>query len=214
MKTEQYIKEAPRTEPIVGDFQIKDSSSQYNSRIIHAIMGLATEAGELIDALKKHVFYGKPIDEKNLIEECGDVMWYLVILCDVYKIDLSFAVNRTIGLREYPKDIEWKNADGEKRIIDSRIFRIPFNIMKTVGEIMDLALKTPLVFNNHGMQMLVYVFVNDLGVLLRAFHSDFETIMGKNIAKLKARFPDKVTLDKASNRDLDKEQQAMDGTAS
>jgi NTP pyrophosphatase (non-canonical NTP hydrolase) len=46
-------------------------------------MGLSTESGELLDAVKKHYFYGKPLDETNLIEEMGDIFWYLGVLADV-----------------------------------------------------------------------------------------------------------------------------------
>lgn len=51
-------------------------------RGLHAAMGVATEAGELVDAFKKYVFYGKEWDEKNLKEEAGDLMWYIQTLCN------------------------------------------------------------------------------------------------------------------------------------
>ena len=53
-----------------------------HSRILHAAMGLCTEAGELMDQLKKHLFYGKELDDVNLIEEAGDLLWYLAVLFD------------------------------------------------------------------------------------------------------------------------------------
>ena len=40
-------------------------------------VGVATEAGELLDALKKHVFYNKPLDMENVTEELGDIEFYL-----------------------------------------------------------------------------------------------------------------------------------------
>lgn len=42
-------------------------------------MGLAGEAGEVDDLIKKHVFHGHPLDEKlraKLFEELGDVYFY------------------------------------------------------------------------------------------------------------------------------------------
>ena len=45
--------------------------------LIHMSMGIEGEAGELIDAIKKHVIYGKPLDLKNVIEELGDLEFYL-----------------------------------------------------------------------------------------------------------------------------------------
>lgn len=49
-------------------------------RILHAVMGMVTEAGELMDAVKKYAIYGKPIDLVNLKEECGDTFWYQALL--------------------------------------------------------------------------------------------------------------------------------------
>lgn len=45
-------------------------------RLLHAVMGIVTEAGEMMDELKRHIIYGKPIDEINLQEEVGDSFWY------------------------------------------------------------------------------------------------------------------------------------------
>jgi NTP pyrophosphatase (non-canonical NTP hydrolase) len=42
----------------------------------HSVLGLKTEAGEALDALKRHVFYGLPLNTVNLAEEIGDLAWY------------------------------------------------------------------------------------------------------------------------------------------
>ena len=39
-------------------------------------VGLAGEVGEFLDAVKRHVFYDKPIDRENAIEELGDIEFY------------------------------------------------------------------------------------------------------------------------------------------
>ena len=43
----------------------------------HLATGVATEAGELLDAIKKHVIYNKPLDIKNVLEELGDLTFYM-----------------------------------------------------------------------------------------------------------------------------------------
>jgi len=48
---------------------------------LHALMGLTTEVGELMDILKRHVIYGKPIDWDHVREEHGDLFWYMAVLC-------------------------------------------------------------------------------------------------------------------------------------
>jgi NTP pyrophosphatase (non-canonical NTP hydrolase) len=42
-----------------------------------AAMGLAGEAGEVCDLLKKHLLHGKELDRDELNKELGDVLWYL-----------------------------------------------------------------------------------------------------------------------------------------
>ena len=94
-------------------------------RLLHAGMGLSTEAGEFLDALKKHIFYGKELDRVNLAEEMGDVFWYCAIVA------------------------------------------------------------------------------SELGI-------NFEDVMDKNIEKLKARYGEKFTEEKADSRDLDKERDILE----
>ena len=44
---------------------------------IHMLIGLFGEVGELTDAIKKCVIYGQPLDVENVIEELGDIEFYL-----------------------------------------------------------------------------------------------------------------------------------------
>jgi NTP pyrophosphatase (non-canonical NTP hydrolase) len=50
------------------------------AQLLHGAIGLATESGEILDALKKHIYYGKPLDKVNLMEEAGDCIWYIALL--------------------------------------------------------------------------------------------------------------------------------------
>lgn len=43
----------------------------------HHATGVSGEAGELLDAVKKHVIYNKPIDRANVVEELGDLEFYM-----------------------------------------------------------------------------------------------------------------------------------------
>lgn len=43
----------------------------------HMAQGAAYEAGELGDAIKKHIMYNKPLDRENVIEELGDMEFYM-----------------------------------------------------------------------------------------------------------------------------------------
>ena len=106
-------------------FQENNAPRDKTQDLLHASMGLVTEAGEFQDMLKKHVFYGKPLDEVNLKEEIGDLLWYCAIA-------------------------------------------------------------------------------------LEALDTDFQAVMQTNIDKLKARYPEKFTEEKAENRDLAKERKILE----
>ncbi len=45
--------------------------------LLHHAIGVASEAGELLDAVKKCVIYGQSIDITNVVEELGDLEFYL-----------------------------------------------------------------------------------------------------------------------------------------
>lgn len=55
------------------------TEDQRLARILHGMIGMATEVGELQDAVKKHLIYSKPLDMVNVMEECGDVLWYVAL---------------------------------------------------------------------------------------------------------------------------------------
>ena len=49
----------------------------HQAHLVHMMLGLAGEVGELVDAIKKAVIYNKTLDEENVKEELGDIEWYL-----------------------------------------------------------------------------------------------------------------------------------------
>jgi NTP pyrophosphatase (non-canonical NTP hydrolase) len=82
-KMNEYQRNALRTAPEPG------GKVNVNADLLHGAIGVATESGEILDAIKKHLYYGKPLDIPNLREEIGDVMWYLALLCRATDTDLS-----------------------------------------------------------------------------------------------------------------------------
>lgn len=45
--------------------------------LLHMAVGISGESGELLDAVKKHVVYNKPLDLENIIEELGDLEFFM-----------------------------------------------------------------------------------------------------------------------------------------
>lgn len=52
----------------------------------HCALGATGEAGELADCIKREIIYGKPLDRANLIEELGDLKFYIQATQLVYGI--------------------------------------------------------------------------------------------------------------------------------
>lgn len=55
-------------------FKRKES---FDWNLMHAAAGISGEAGEVMDAVKKLWAYGKQLDRENMIEELGDLEFYM-----------------------------------------------------------------------------------------------------------------------------------------
>lgn len=66
------------------------------ARLIHAFLGLSSEVGELADALKKHIIYGKTLDEINVLEEVGDLEWYCALALRAVKKGMEECMQKNI----------------------------------------------------------------------------------------------------------------------
>lgn len=64
------------------EFGSRLGSSHDQLKVLHSAMGISGEAGELMDAVKKHVLYNKPLDVENVKEELGDLLWYMALMLD------------------------------------------------------------------------------------------------------------------------------------
>jgi NTP pyrophosphatase (non-canonical NTP hydrolase) len=61
-----------------------------------AALGLTGEAGELADALKKHIAQGHELDLAKLIDEAGDILWYLAYFAVAAETTLSEIATRNL----------------------------------------------------------------------------------------------------------------------
>ena len=129
MNPEEYCTASART-----DLPIKNYLQMYNHRLdnpdtlrlLHASMGLVTESGELMDAMKKHLFYGKPLDTTNLIEECGDLFWYIALLLNTLNVNMETVMQINVDKLKarYPEkftEFHAKNRDldTERKILEN-----------------------------------------------------------------------------------------------
>lgn len=49
-------------------------------------LGIAGEAGEIVDSIKKAVFHGHELDREDLVKELGDLLWYVTHLMKLLEI--------------------------------------------------------------------------------------------------------------------------------
>lgn len=83
-----------------------------DANVIHLALGVCGEAGELADAIKKAVIYRKPIDLQNVIEELGDLEFYLEAVRQAYGITRLQTIqrNRAKLSKRYAKGYSNKQA--------------------------------------------------------------------------------------------------------
>ena len=70
-------------------------------------VGLNSEAGELIEIVKKMLFQGKPLNEENVFHmkrELGDIMWYWINTCRALDLDPNDVIAENVRKLEarYP----------------------------------------------------------------------------------------------------------------
>lgn len=94
-----------------------------NVRLLHAAIGIFTEAGEILEAMLASVESGKPVDEVNLLEEVGDLNWYIAILLDECGGDLDRVLNLNIAKLKarYPEKFTNELADNRNLVEERKI---------------------------------------------------------------------------------------------
>lgn len=63
---------------------------------LHSVIGLAGETGELAAAAQRWLWYGRELDKTNVVEEIGDVCWYLAQCCRSMGVDLEVIMKANI----------------------------------------------------------------------------------------------------------------------
>lgn len=170
----EYIEKALRTESV-------DLFKVDNPRVLHAVIGLNTEFGELLLA----------DSDTNLVEEAGDILWYVAIFAN--EIEASFDELELLApVLEDPLDLKQpfetilKALDLVKRGLFYGVKTDEVELARCFG----LALKT------------VRAILSDEGFTLTQ-------AMMANIAKLSRRYPDKFSSEAAVNRDLSAEDEVL-----
>lgn len=89
--------------PALVNFTInKDLSKE--EQMANAIAGMCGELGEVADILKKHLYQGHELDRDHLIEEMGDLLYYITLLACLIDYNMADTMFNNMDklLKRYP----------------------------------------------------------------------------------------------------------------
>lgn len=158
----------------------------------HALLGMVTEAGEVVDIAKRLFAYQKPVDPVHLLEEIGDFLWYVALFCEAEEIDYAKSLEEArLGYNDVRK------VHGELPLAE-----IALGLSTAPSEF--------LLREKDGAETVGVCLLFSI-CALAIYGMTIEQAQAANIAKLTARYPEKFTNDLALNRDLTAERGALEG---
>lgn len=80
-------------------------------------LGIAVEAGEVADMLKKHLHHGHTLNTEKLVAELGDVLWYVAQLAHCVGVNLSTVARGNIAKLEQRYPNGFSKADSINRTV-------------------------------------------------------------------------------------------------
>lgn len=86
-----------------------------DQHILHAQLGVASESGELADAVKKWLIYNQDRDELNIFEECGDLMWYISLMLSACNYTLEECMEQNIEKLKIRYPHKFTEQDAKER---------------------------------------------------------------------------------------------------
>lgn len=181
-----------------------------NHHIIHMALGLCGEMGEFIDAVKKFVIYGKPLDLTNLTEEVGDDFWYVGNLLPEFDVKpevLQRAIDEgyTHGTKVAINQADpWEHA------------KVLLQVNLSVATVAATTACNPDKFlpGSSGAVQSIEALGAGIGLLCGVYRLDPTQAMDLNIKKLAKRYGDKYSDFAALNRNTAAERKVLEGSES
>lgn len=184
MNLSEYPSLAIVTESVVPEIDGKDS------RVRHSLMGIFEESAEIMAHFTKRDYHFREIDKIKLVEEVGDICWFLAILCDVEKIDFGEEVDHVRSIIE-----------------DKNVHKNEVHILADLGSCATRGLIS--FIEDRYNPMLVESLFYLINKLIVSFDTNWENVCEKNIAKLKSRYGTKFDAQKSINRDVEREREVL-----
>lgn len=199
MKPIEYINEAIKFAKDLGNSE---------SNFAHFYTGFISEvSGELISQLKASFAYGKELDEVNIKEELGDMIWFAT---NLYLLSLDGKMKHTKAQKEQLSDIitkAIKTAENDDDIAKFRELSTQDKSMQTLGLVLALG-------RCRNTEEVVTNVISIAFALTLFFYDDIGEIFQMNIDKLTERNKGKKFNAKATiNRDTKKERVVLEKTS-
>lgn len=170
MNTTEYTPQAMTTaSPTAGGHGVSED-------LVHAVLGIGDEAGELLAAKTS----------KNIIEECGDLLWFAALADDTLALNLFQRHEKSPVEGSTPYDIA-TNA-----LTLAGLLKKPYAYGKTLPE--------------HAIKFRLLSIISAVEVIAERLNITLAEVMELNLLKLKMRFPDKFACAAAINRNVPHEQ--------
>ncbi len=83
------MKKLDEYQKFVWELASEASKKDYQSKLCTAALGLAGEAGECSEIVKKHLFHGKELSIEHFKSELGDCLWYIAFAATILNLDLQ-----------------------------------------------------------------------------------------------------------------------------
>ena len=188
MDLQKFIADAIRTESQIDKVKV-------NGRMLFDVLALHIASGQMLDQMKKHIFYEKDYN----IDEYGALY--------------QNAASALHDLQTVPIGGDAKTMNEEEIEINPRVFHAIVGIATESTELCE-ALYTGLLNKGQLDDVNLVEENGDIAwyqaILIDELGGDWEDVLIKVIAKLKARYPEKFTSQDAINRDLDKEREILE----
>lgn len=96
-------------------------------RLVCYALGVAGEAGECADLVKKFIGHGHGLDAEKLAKELGDVLWYVAGLAHVLGVSLSDVAAQNLRKleRRYPNGFSHEASRN----------RVDVELLKSIAEV-------------------------------------------------------------------------------
>jgi NTP pyrophosphatase (non-canonical NTP hydrolase) len=193
MKWNEYLPLAEKT--LSTQFNCSEES---NKKLLHSCIGSLSEIQEILENYENGILITDTSKQGSVAEESADIFWYLSILFRELNIQI-------VEKEEHSFIIDIFNVN--------RPFDLLLEFIKENLKLLDI-LKKKIYYNKDMNIEVVKKLSINMFYLLNYYceknNTNVSDILDKNINKLKARYGEKFSSERAINRDLETEREILE----